>query len=144
MGPRITGHTCWPRQIRGPALKGRKMNGFPTKYLLRRSSRNRSGSKYRARWTVNLASFAKVPAVTYRQGPNSPCGGASGRRSKKRYFGSGREQPLKLISPHPTPAGTKTGGLVGSGFGIVVSRAAILKCHERTIVSRTLKKLTAC
>ena len=38
------GHTCWPRQMRGPALKGRKMNGFGVRYLLTRSSRNRSGS----------------------------------------------------------------------------------------------------
>lgn len=36
--------TCWPRQIRGPALKGRKMYGFGVTYLCRRSSRKRSGS----------------------------------------------------------------------------------------------------
>ena len=35
---------CWPRQMRGPALKGRKMNGFGTRYFPTRSSRNRSGS----------------------------------------------------------------------------------------------------
>lgn len=38
------GHTCCPRQIRGPALKGRKMNGLGIKYFSNRSSRNRSGS----------------------------------------------------------------------------------------------------
>ena len=37
--------TCWPRQIRGPALNGRKINGFLETYVLRRSSSHRSGSK---------------------------------------------------------------------------------------------------
>ena len=40
--------TCWPRQIRGPALKGRNMKGLGMRYLCRRSSRNRSGSNSRA------------------------------------------------------------------------------------------------
>ena len=35
---------CCPIQIRGPALNGRKMKGFGARYLLTRSSRNRSGS----------------------------------------------------------------------------------------------------
>ena len=35
--------TCWPRQMRGPALKGRKINEFATRYFLTRSSRKRSG-----------------------------------------------------------------------------------------------------
>ena len=40
-----TERTCWPRQMRGPALKGRKMNGFATRYVCTRPSRNLSGSK---------------------------------------------------------------------------------------------------
>ena len=35
---------CWPRQIRGPALKGKKIKGFGVRYLWSLSSRNRSGS----------------------------------------------------------------------------------------------------
>ena len=35
---------CCPRQIRGPALNGRKMKGLGTRYFLTRSSKNRSGS----------------------------------------------------------------------------------------------------
>lgn len=35
---------CCPRQMRGPALKGRKMNGFGVRYFATRSSRKRSGS----------------------------------------------------------------------------------------------------
>ena len=35
---------CCPRQIRGPALKGRNMNGLGVRYLWRRLSRNLSGS----------------------------------------------------------------------------------------------------
>lgn len=35
---------CCPKQIRGPALNGRKMKGLGTRYLLTRSSKNRSGS----------------------------------------------------------------------------------------------------
>ncbi len=47
---------CWPRQMRGPALKGQKMNGFGVRYLCTLSSRNRSGSNLRAlsqseKWT---------------------------------------------------------------------------------------------
>ena len=37
-------HTCWPRQILGPAPKGRKIKGFGTRYFFTRSSMNRSGS----------------------------------------------------------------------------------------------------
>lgn len=40
--------TCWPRQIRGPALNGRKMKGLGVRYLCTRSSRNRSGSYFNA------------------------------------------------------------------------------------------------
>ena len=36
--------TCCPRQIRGPALEGKKMYGFGVRYLCNLSSRNRSGS----------------------------------------------------------------------------------------------------
>ena len=46
---------CCPRQIRGPALNGRKMKGFGTKYLLTLSSRNRSGSKSLARGSVSVS-----------------------------------------------------------------------------------------
>ena len=35
---------CCPRQIRGPALNGRKTKGLGTRYFLTRSSKNRSGS----------------------------------------------------------------------------------------------------
>ena len=35
---------CCPRQIRGPALNGRKMKGLATRYLWARSSKKRSGS----------------------------------------------------------------------------------------------------
>lgn len=41
---RVKWRTCWPKQIRGPALKGRKMNEFLMRYFLTRSSRKRSGS----------------------------------------------------------------------------------------------------
>jgi len=41
-------HTCCPRQILGPALNGRNMNGFGVKYLCKRSSMNLSGSNSRA------------------------------------------------------------------------------------------------
>jgi len=44
----MKGLTCCPRQILGPALKGRNMNGFGRRYFLNRSSRNRSGSNTRA------------------------------------------------------------------------------------------------
>ena len=40
--------TCWPRQILGPILKGKKMPGFLARYLLTRSSKNRSGSNSKA------------------------------------------------------------------------------------------------
>ena len=41
-------HTCWPRQILGPAPKGRKIKGFGTRYFFNRSSMNRSGSNLSA------------------------------------------------------------------------------------------------
>ena len=44
----VMNRTCWPRQILGPALKGKKMNGFGMRYFWRRSSKNRSGSNSRA------------------------------------------------------------------------------------------------
>ena len=47
---------CCPRQIRGPALNGQKMKGLGTRYLCNLSSRNRSGSNFRAamewRWVI--------------------------------------------------------------------------------------------
>ena len=39
---------CCPRQMRGPPLNGRKMNGFGTRYFCTRASRNRSGSNVSA------------------------------------------------------------------------------------------------
>jgi len=44
VGNRKWSITCCPRQIRGPALKGRKMKGLGVRYLCSRSSRKRSGS----------------------------------------------------------------------------------------------------
>ena len=61
---------CCPRQIRGPALKGRKMNGLGRRYFLRRSSRNRSGSNSSAvrsrgkrgqRWQCVFGTDRQVP-----------------------------------------------------------------------------------
>ena len=46
--------TCCPRQIRGPALKGRKMNGLGIRYLCNRSSRKRSGSNSSAGKNVSV------------------------------------------------------------------------------------------
>ena len=45
-------HTCCPRQIRGPALKGQNMKGFGVRYLRNLSSRKRSGSNTSARKRV--------------------------------------------------------------------------------------------
>jgi hypothetical protein len=36
--------TCCPRQIRGPALNGRNINGLGVRNFFARSSRKRSGS----------------------------------------------------------------------------------------------------
>jgi len=45
-------HICWPRQIRGPAFKGQKMNGLSTRYWWIRPSRNRSGPNSGTRTTI--------------------------------------------------------------------------------------------
>ena len=70
---------CCPRQIRGPALNGRKINGFGTRYFLTRSSRNRSGSNSSAieGWSYRrLLRGRSNMGGTYHQGPKDPSFGA--------------------------------------------------------------------
>jgi hypothetical protein len=63
-------HTCCPRQILGPALKGTKMKGLGVRYLWRRSSRKRSGSNSRAGQKLR-----KQPSIqTERVSSGSPSG----------------------------------------------------------------------
>ena len=45
-GNKVVYETCCPRQILGPALKGKKMNGFGVTYRFSLSSMNLSGSNF--------------------------------------------------------------------------------------------------
>ena len=124
--------TCRPRQMRGPALNGRKMNLFAVKYLFRRSSRNRSGSNSSAvprPVSSRVVSCAhsdraltvRAPVVlpTMHQ-EDGVCNAAPG--CKRKLEGSGCSGDT-----YATSLGTNTGGFVGSGFGMVVSRLATLR-----------------
>ena len=96
--------TCWPRQIRGPALKGRKMNEFLTRYFLTRSSRKRSGSNSSAVYCVyNSRSTEESVALTIR----SPEIFAS-MHHEDRICNSDKASELTISSPARTyfvPAG---------------------------------------
>jgi len=62
--------TCWPRQILGPALKGQKMYGFGVRYLCKRSSRKRLGSKTKA--VDNYRAWVSVDTRKRRCAPSGP------------------------------------------------------------------------
>ena len=130
--------TCCPRQMRGPALNGRKMNGFAVKYLFSLSSIHRSGSKYSAVLPYqNFQPINQAVALAHHPGPNNPSCGACRTRSRPHcgQMRSAQDRNIRDTATYPMLAGTNTRGLVGSGLGTVVSLLATRMLNGLTVDS---------
>ena len=86
-GNKVVYETCCPRQIRGPALKGKKMYGFGVRYLCNLLSRNRSGSNsWAIQYYKNQLKARILNTVrTDHQVPKDLCDDASWILSKKSW-----------------------------------------------------------
>lgn len=133
------GHsTCCPKQIRGPALKGMKMNGLGVRYFFNLSSRKRSGSNSsaatskheRKKQVVKMRKLAIrspqiLPAMHQEHRVRSP-----EENQQHAYHAWG--------SRYLVPAGMKNGFPEGSRDGQVVALIEELTCFQHNISQGTI------